>query len=119
MSKSHKHGYIYVYQTPDSQKKGLVKIGFTTHQDVHVRINQQLNTAGVYTSGQIEYTLLHVEEAKKNDGTLFKDHDIHQILRSKRNQPCQFGGTKKRTEWFRIDLDFSFYFQKKQKSSFV
>lgn len=103
MSKSHKHGYIYVYQTPASEKEGLVKIGFTTHEDVHVRIKQQLNTAGVYTSGQIEYTLLHVEEAKKNDGTLFKDHDIHQILRSKGINPVSLGEQKKRTEWFRID----------------
>ncbi len=66
---------IYAYEIPDAEnRKGLIKIGYTT-RDVRQRIKEQLGTAG------LNYKILLEEDAIRNDGTTFSDHEIHRFLR--------------------------------------
>ncbi|UXM84077.1 GIY-YIG nuclease family protein [Methanococcus aeolicus] len=68
---------IYVYELPNaSDRKGLLKIGYTT-RDAKSRIKEQLGTAG------INYNILLEEDAIRNDGSTFDDHEIHRYLRRK------------------------------------
>jgi len=65
---------IYVYEIPDAEnRKGLVKVGYTT-RDVKARIKEQLQTSGV------KYNILLEEDAIRNDGSTFDDHEIHRYL---------------------------------------
>ena len=65
---------IYAYEIPNAEnRKGLIKIGYTT-RNVRERIKEQLQTSGV------EYNILLEESAVRNDGTTFDDHEIHKYL---------------------------------------
>ncbi len=66
---------IYAYEIPDAEnRKGLIKIGYTT-RDVRERIKEQLGTAG------LNYKILLEEDAIRNDGTTFDDREVHNYLR--------------------------------------
>lgn len=99
--------YIYIYETPESKKQGLIKIGDATN--VTKRINEQFNTAATFDSSQLNYTLLFSTKALKEDGTEFRDHDIHSILEKKGYSKHQITQDKEvykeNTEWFRIDVE--------------
>ncbi len=73
---------------------GLIKVGDTTKADVLERIKQQLGTAYPHLEG---VQLLLDTEAKRNDGTHFRDHDVHRALVAK--------GVRKDAEWFEAHLD--------------
>jgi hypothetical protein len=73
---------------------GLIKVGETTKTDVLERIKQQLGTAYPNLAG---VTLLLDTEAQRNDGTPFRDHDIHRALVAK--------GVRKDAEWFEATVD--------------
>ncbi|MEG1792448.1 MAG: Eco57I restriction-modification methylase domain-containing protein [Bacilli bacterium] len=111
-----KYKVIYVFRINDENHKGFLKIGDAT---VHTnkskdelqtnceilngaaqnRINQYTVTAG------IAYELLHTELAVTNSGQLFRDHNIHTLLkRSGKDKKC-FDTKKKQNEWFEIDLE--------------
>lgn len=82
----------YAYTTPEIKRHdGWIKIGFT-EQDVHTRIRQQTQTAGV------KYNLEWQDNAIYADGSgeTFHDTDFHGYL--------QKIGTKREpnTEWFEI-----------------
>lgn len=98
---------IYIYSTPESAEQGLIKIGDA--HDVRKRIEEQLNTASAFDSKSLEYTLLHSEDAVRDDGVEFRDHDIHAILKSKGHLPIKItkdGDVKKnKTEWYRLDVE--------------
>lgn len=99
--------HIYIYETPESKKMGLLKIGDAT--DVDSRIREQLNTAGAFEASKLQYTLLYRTEAKRADGVEFRDHDIHALLEQKgyfKHQITEDNVTiKSKTEWFTVDLD--------------
>lgn len=99
--------FIYIYQTPTSKEKGLIKIGDA--YDIDARIKQQLNTAAAISADQLSYELLYKTEAVLNDGTEIRDHDIHKALEAKGYPKHQIsegdGLLKSSTEWFGIDLD--------------
>lgn len=68
---------IYVYEIPDAEnRKGLLKIGYTI-RNAKGRIKEQLGTSGV------NYNILLEEEAIRNDGSTFRDYEIHRYLRRK------------------------------------
>ena len=68
---------IYVYEIPDAEnRKGLLKIGYTT-RNAKGRIKEQLGTAG------LNYNILLEQEAIRNDGSTFDDHEIHRYLKRK------------------------------------
>lgn len=73
---------------------GLIKVGETTKADVLERIKQQLGTAYPNLEG---VTLLLDTEAQRNDGTAFRDHDVHRALVAK--------GVRKDAEWFEATVD--------------
>lgn len=88
---------IYAYITPDYPRNdGWVKIGYTDQKDVHVRINQQTQTAGIY------YDLLWSAPAKFSPhpdvNDWFTDKQFHSYLRI-------FKHVKQRLphEWFFYD----------------
>lgn len=94
---------IYAYTLPgkDAQRwertvggthssgTGLIKVGDTTKAEVLQRIKQQLGTAFPHLEG---VTLLLDIEARRNDGSAFRDHDVHRALVAK--------GIRKDAEWF-------------------
>lgn len=97
--------YIYIYETPASRERGLIKIGDA--QDVVKRIEEQLNTASAIDASALAYTILLNTEAVKDDGTGFRDHDIHAALAEKGYAKHKIHDgdqtVKGSTEWFAIE----------------
>jgi len=66
---------IYAYEVMGTESlKGLLKIGFTD-RDAQTRVKEQLGTPA------LEYQIVLEESAMRNDGTSFRDQDIHAILK--------------------------------------
>ncbi len=83
---------IYAYITPNYPKnEGWIKIGYTEHQDVDIRIKQQTQTAN------IDYLKLWAKPAKKTNSLeeWFKDTDFHAYLRKYKKVE-----QRPSTEWF-------------------
>lgn len=97
--------FLYIYETPESRKQGLIKIGDAI--DVEKRIAEQFKSASVIDASAMQYTILYQTEALRKDGTAFRDHDIHAALIAKgygRHQIQDKHDTlKTHTEWFNID----------------
>ncbi len=86
--------HIYAYTTP--QYQGLLKVGYTTREDVEERVKEQF---GVIQPGSGKpYTITFTEPAMRNDGSVFTDHDVHRALKAM-HCVCQGG------EWYRCTLD--------------
>ncbi|HPM10156.1 MAG TPA: GIY-YIG nuclease family protein [Paludibacter sp.] len=85
---------IYAYEETNPNKKGLLKVGFTT-KSAEDRVAQQFPTKG---PGGKPYRIVLVECAMRNDGTVFTDHDVHRILRY--NGISNPGG-----EWFECSVE--------------
>lgn len=82
---------IYAYEIPNAEnRKGLIKIGYTT-RDAKKRIKEQLQTSGV------EYNIILEESAIRNDGTTFDDHQIHQYLKREKIENTD-------GEWFKCKI---------------
>jgi hypothetical protein len=97
--------YIYIYETPKSKKEGSVKIGDAF--DPEKRIKDQFNTASAFDSSDGEYQILFITEAIKDDGTEFRDHDIHRILAEKGHPKhrIESDAFSKPTEYHKIDIE--------------
>ena len=82
---------IYAYELigVDSHK-GLLKVGYTTRSVVE-RVKQQLITA------RIKYRIVLIDDAIRNDGTTFTDHEVHQHLKKK-------SIFREDGEWFKCNL---------------
>lgn len=82
---------IYAYELigVDSHK-GLLKIGYTV-RNAEERVKEQLGTA------QIQYRIVLIEDAIRNDGTTFTDHEVHQYLKKK-------SIIRKDGEWFKCGV---------------
>ncbi len=84
---------IYAYSLPTVQdRKGYLKVGYTTRKNVDERIKEQINQL------HVEYITELVVSAIKNDGTSFSDHDVHSILEKKYERI-------NKTEWFKCDVN--------------
>ena len=90
---------IYGYIIPEvKDHEGFIKVGYTDREDVEKRINEQLHTA------TIKHKTLFVESAMRNDGTVFTDKDVHNLLERKGFKKKVFeGGTN--NEWFKCSID--------------
>ena len=98
---------IYVFKIDGLKShEGLLKIGDTTIKNVpptkknledaaHKRIDEYTRNAG------IEYKILHTELAVTDDGRIFRDYDVHRLLKKYRKK---FKGSTGR-EWFKVDLN--------------
>lgn len=83
---------IYAYSIDDPAHAGLLKVGQTT-QDVKVRVAQQLKTAAIEN-----YEIVIDEPADREDGSVFRDHDVRARLKDK-------GFANTTLEWMRCDVD--------------
>lgn len=82
---------IYAYELVGvDSHKGLLKVGYTV-RSADERVKEQLGTA------QIQYRIVLIEDAIRNDGTTFTDHKVHQHLKKK-------SITRKDSEWFKCSL---------------
>jgi hypothetical protein len=87
---------IYAYAEPNNPAlSGFLTIGYT-EKDATKRIAQQYPTA---RPGKPPYKILLDETAMRNDGSHFKDHDVHRLLRKR-----GFSNPQK-TEWFKCSVD--------------
>ncbi len=85
---------IYAYILPSvPDHEGYIKIGYTT-RDPEIRIAQQTQTAGIPHK-----TLLTVS-AFRNDGTVFRDTDVHAVL-----EHNGFSRMNESREWFKCSID--------------
>lgn len=80
---------IYAYRDTNPQYKGLLKVGQTS-QSVEERVRQQYPNL----PGPRPYEIVVEEDAVRNDGSSFTDHDVHHALRSR-------GVQNPKGEWFR------------------
>ena len=84
---------IYAYEDTNPQYAGLLKVGYTT-VDAQSRVAQQYPTK---KPGKPPYRIVLEESGMRNDGTVFTDHDVHQMLR--------INGVKNpEGEWFRCTV---------------
>lgn len=83
---------IYAYS--DSRFPGCLKIGYTTRQKAEERVREQYPVKTPEQTWKIELD----ELAVRDNGSLFKDFDVHKVLR--KNNIRQLNG-----EWFECGLD--------------
>ena len=86
---------IYAYTELSSDYEGLIKIGYTT-RPVEERMKEHYKTLG--PEGIKRYEVLLVESSERNDGTYFKDYEIHKILKDSGIK--NVGG-----EWFKCNIN--------------
>ena len=68
---------IYAYKLPnDNSRKGQLKIG-QTNRSAFARVKEQIGAT------RAAFNIVFEENAMRNDGSAFSDHDIHSYLRSK------------------------------------
>ena len=72
------HPQIYAYEDNNPIYKGLLKVGYTTKQDVAERVADQYPTL---RPGEPPYKIVFSESSMREDGSYFTDHDVHKWLR--------------------------------------
>jgi len=83
---------VYAYQLPnDSARNGQLKIG-QTNRSVLVRVTEQVGAT------RASFNIVLEENAMRNDGSTFSDHDIHDYLRNK-------GFYNPEGEWFECTVE--------------
>ena len=82
---------IYAYEDTNPQYNGMLKVGYTSI-DVEKRVAEQYPTKR--PDGSVPYKIVVRESAMHDDGTAFKDHDVHKVL--ERKGFLRVGG-----EWFK------------------
>ena len=87
---------IYAYTEPDDRYKGLIKIGYT-ERNVLARMKEHYPTAG--PKGIERYQVVFEESSMRNDGTFFKDYEVHKMLEKSGINRI---GTK--NEWFKCSV---------------
>ena len=83
---------VYAYQlTNDSARNGQLKIG-QTNRSVLARVTEQVGAT------RAAFNIVLEENAMRNDGSTFSDHDIHNYLRNK-------GFYNPEGEWFECSVE--------------
>lgn len=83
---------VYAYQLPnDSARNGQLKIG-QTNRSVLARVTEQVGAT------RAAFNIVLEENAMRNDGSSFSDHDIHSYLRNK-------GFYNPEGEWFECTVE--------------
>ncbi|MDC0882085.1 GIY-YIG nuclease family protein [Candidatus Marinimicrobia bacterium] len=86
---------IYAYSIPQKEYEGLLKIGYTT-QSVEKRVKQQFNIKHANAPFfKIELEL----SAMRNDGSVFTDKQVHEILRLRKIK------NPNKSEWFECTVE--------------
>ena len=87
---------IYAYTELDDRYKGLIKIGYT-ERNVLARMKEHYPTAG--PKGIERYQVVFEQSSMRNDGTFFKDYEVHKMLEKSGINRI---GTK--NEWFKCSV---------------
>ena len=88
---------IYVYELEGvASHKGYIKIGYT-ERDVKTRIEEQIGAT------HVPYKILYQESAMRDDGTIFVDHDVHNILERLGYQKLS-SKDEKDNEWYKCTV---------------
>lgn len=82
---------IYAYEDTNPQYSGMLKVGYTS-VDIEKRVAEQYPTKR--PDGSVPYKIVVSESAMHDDGTTFKDYDVHKVL--ERKGFLRVGG-----EWFK------------------
>ena len=96
-SRPNKSPKIYGYTEPGEEYKGLIKIGYT-ERGVILRMKEHYPTAG--PEGICRYQILFEESSMRDDGTYFKDYEVHRILELAGFQRCGSNN-----EWFKCTVE--------------
>ena len=67
---------VYAYSDDNPKYEGMLKVGYT-EKVVEARVAEQYPTL---RPGKKPYKIVFAESAVKNDGSVFKDHDLHAVL---------------------------------------
>ena len=86
---------IYGYTELSSEYEGLIKVGYT-ERTTSERMKEHYPTKG--PNSLKKYQVLLDESSMRNDGTHFKDYELHKILKERGFE--NVGG-----EWFRVGVD--------------
>lgn len=68
---------IYAYEDTNPNHKGLLKIGYTARKTVDERVSEQF---GVLQPEKRPYKVVFEKKAIREDGTTFRDKEIHKAL---------------------------------------
>lgn len=87
--------------------KGLIKVGYTTRQDVNIRVAEAQGTNKPSTE---PYIILLDQPAIDSNGNFFMDHEVHNILEQKFKAHRIVGtdpvtNKDKKTEWFECTIE--------------
>jgi hypothetical protein len=85
---------IYAFKNTNPNHKNYIKIGYTT-LSAEQRINQIF---GVLQPETTPFEILLEENAVKNDGNFFSDHDVHKVLKKR-------GIKNPNGEWFECKIE--------------
>jgi hypothetical protein len=85
---------VYAFLDNNPELKGLLKVGYTG-VDAKTRVAQQYPTL---RPGKLPYRIVLEESAMRNDGSVFTDREIHNLLR-------QRGFDNPAGEWFRCTVE--------------
>jgi len=88
---------IYGYTEPSDEYRGLIKVGYT-ERDVLTRMGEHYPTAG--PDGIDRFKVLFEASSMRDDGTFFKDHEVHKIL-----QRSGIQRSDSNNEWFKCSVD--------------
>jgi len=86
---------IYGYTELSSEYEGLIKVGYT-ERTTSERMKEHYPTKG--PDSLRKYKVLLDESSMRNDGTHFKDYEVHKVLKERGFE--NVGG-----EWFRVGVD--------------
>ena len=86
---------IYGYTELSSEYEGLIKVGYT-ERTTSERMKEHYPTKG--PNSLRKYQVLLDESSMRNDGTHFKDYEVHKVLKERGFE--NVGG-----EWFRVGVD--------------
>ena len=93
--RQHTEPKIYGYTETSSEFDGLIKVGYTERK-LKERLKELKGVTGPDDIKRIE--VLFEESSMRNDGTFFKDYEVHKVLSDAGIE--RVGG-----EWFRCSLD--------------
>jgi hypothetical protein len=96
-TRSNKEPKIYGYTEPSDTYKDLIKVGYT-ERDVLIRMKEHYPTAG--PDGVERYKVIFEESSMRDDGTFFKDYEVHKIL-----EKSGIERTGNKNEWFRCTVN--------------
>ena len=86
---------LYGYTELSTEYEGLIKVGYT-ERTTSERMKEHYPTKG--PDSLKKYKVLLDESAMRNDGTHFKDYEVHKVLKERGFE--NVGG-----EWFRVSVD--------------